>query len=117
MTLPTPPVRLILHAGFPHAGRMHSTLPCQSDAELRLAHAARELARISDRLHDAAATARSLSAQTDWKARAATEFHQRSERWAEDIARLATLAETARWSASRARDRAAAVAAAQAGCW
>lgn len=95
---------------------MFSASPCQSEAELRLAVVARELARVSDRLADAAAAARSLSAATDWQARAAVVFHERADAWAREVSGLVCLAETARESAARARDRAALRAAWQTGC-
>jgi hypothetical protein len=94
---------------------MHTLLPHRSDAEAQLAHAARELGRICDRLHETTSTARSLSSQTDWQARAATEFHEMAQRWAEQVARLASYAEDARAAAARARDRAAAETAFQTG--
>ena len=65
---------------------------------------ASELAAVSDRLVDAAALARALSAATDWQSSAATVFHARAEEWAGDVSGLVCLAETARLSALRARD-------------
>lgn len=65
---------------------------------------ARELAGISDRILDAGAVARSLSAATDWQSPAAEAFHARAEEWAREISGLVCLAETARLAAGRARD-------------
>lgn len=75
-----------------------------------LAIVARELAEISDRLTDAAAAARGLSALTDWRAKAATAFHEKADAWAREAAALVPLAETARLDADRARYRAAMIA-------
>ncbi|MFB8146279.1 hypothetical protein ACFC1W_06010 [Microbacterium sp. NPDC056003] len=67
---------------------------------------ARELGAVSDRLGDAAALARALAAATDWQSSAATVFHARAEEWAGEVSSLVCLAETARLSATRARDAA-----------
>lgn len=67
----------------------------------------RDLAAIIERLTDAAATARGLSAATDWQSAAATAFHVKAEAWAGAVSGLVCLAETARIDASHARDRAA----------
>lgn len=89
---------------------------CQTTRETELAHVARELARICDRLEEEAAVARSLSALTNWQSRAATEYRTRADAWAQAVTALGPLAESARWSVARARARAAAAAAFANGC-
>lgn len=81
----------------------HTTTGASDD----LAIVARELDRIIERLTDAAAVARGLSAATDWQAKAAVLFHETAARWAGEVSGLGCLAETARLDAARARDRAA----------
>lgn len=76
-------------------------------ASHQLAVVVRDLTVIIDRLTDAAATARGLSAATDWQSAAATVFHEKAEAWAGQVSGLVCLAETARIDASHARDRAA----------
>jgi hypothetical protein len=76
---------------------------------------ARELGYLSERIVDAAATARGLAAATDWRARAAEAFHVRAEGWAGEVSSLVCTVETARLEAVRARDAAAATRAA--GLW
>ena len=76
-------------------------------ASHQLAAVVRELATIIERLTDAAATARSLEAATDWQSAAATAFHDQAEAWAGEVSGLICLAETARIDAAHARDRAA----------
>ncbi len=84
-------------------GPMHDTMRAAAAAS-QLDIVARELAAVSDRLVDAAARARALSAATDWQASAATAFHARAEEWAGEISSLVCVAETARLTAVRARD-------------
>lgn len=79
-------------------------------ASRELAIVARELASLSDRLTDAATAARALSATTDWRAKAATAFHEKSEAWAGEVSSLGCLAETARLDAENAHHRAAMIA-------
>lgn len=79
-------------------------------ASHELAIVARELAELSDRLMDASTAARGLSATTDWRAKAATAFHERSSAWAGQVAGLGCLAETARIDAEHAQYRAAMIA-------
>ncbi|MBD3943766.1 hypothetical protein IF188_18900 [Microbacterium sp. NEAU-LLC] len=66
-----------------------------------------EVARLIERLEDAAAHARRLSGETQWQARAATAFHEQADAWAGEVSGLRCLAETVRLEAARARDRAA----------
>lgn len=68
---------------------------------------ARDLARLIDRITDAALIARGLADAVDWQAKAATAFHDRATRWAGDVSGLACLAETARHDLARAQERAA----------
>ena len=75
-------------------------------AAVQLSVAARELGRVSEGLLEAAATARSLSAATDWCARAAEAFHQQADEWAREVSALYDLADAARRTAERARDSA-----------
>ena len=84
---------------------MHDTMSAAAAAS-RLDIVARELAIVSDRLLDAAAHARALSAATDWRASAAEAFHTSAQAWAGEISGLVCLAETARLMAVRARDAA-----------
>ena len=81
--------------------------PAADAASHHLAQIARELARIIDRITDAAIVARGLADAVDWQAKAATAFHDRATLWAGDVSGLACLAETARYDVSRAQDRAA----------
>lgn len=84
------------------------TLPtADAAASHQLAIVTRELARLIDRLEDAAALARRLSGETDWQAKAATVFHERADAWAGAVSGLLGMAEAARHDAARARDRAA----------
>lgn len=76
-------------------------------ASHQLAFVVREMTAIIERLTDAAATARSLSAATDWQSSTATAFHEKAEAWAGAASGLVCLAEAARIDASHARDRAA----------
>lgn len=73
----------------------------------QLAIIVRDLARVIERLADAAATARGLAAATDWQSKAASAYHVKAETWAGDVSGLMCLAETARLDAVRARDLAA----------
>ena len=57
---------------------------------------ARELDTIVERIMDASARARGLSGATDWQSPAARAFHDRASTWAGDVARLVSVAETAR---------------------
>jgi len=83
------------------------TLPtADTAASHQLAIVARELARLIERLEDAAALARRLSGETDWQAKAATAFHERADAWAGTVSGLRCQAETVRLDAARARDRA-----------
>ena len=66
-----------------------------------------QLLRIIERIETAAATARTLSEATDWQAKSASAFHEKSTLWAGEVAGLACLAETAKLDAMHARDRAA----------
>ena len=68
---------------------------------------ARELARLIDRITDAAVVARGLADAVDWQAQAATAFRERTVQWAGDVSGLACLAETTRYDVARAQDRAA----------
>lgn len=95
---------------------MHTLLPCPDDAEVQLAHAVRELARTVEDLRLATSQAYTLAEQTDWKARAAVEFHVKATHWADDLARLIAAVEDARWCAARSRDRAVEAAALRNGC-
>ena len=76
-------------------------------ASHQLAAVVRDLTAIIERLTDAAATARCLSAATDWQSTAATAFHEKAEAWAGSVSGVICLAETARIDASHARERAA----------
>ena len=67
----------------------------------------RELTAIVERLGELTATARTLSGETDWQARAARVFHERADRWAGDVSSLQCVSETTRLEARQARDRAA----------
>lgn len=78
-----------------------------ASASHQLAIVARELDRLLERIEDAAALARLLSDQTDWRATAATAFHEKADAWAGAVSGLRCLAETAQLDAARARDRAA----------
>jgi hypothetical protein len=91
-----------------------TSLSAGDPASHQLAIVARELARVIDRLEDAAALARRLSGETDWRAKAATAFHDRADAWAGSVSGLQCLAETARYEAARAQDRAAFVESARA---
>jgi len=82
-------------------------LPAVDSAARRLAVIAHDLARLIDRMTDAALVARGLADAVDWQARAATAFHDRATAWAGDVSGLACLAETARCDIARAHDRAA----------
>ena len=77
---------------------------CAPPASPELDIVVRELAHVSDRLLEAARIARSLSAATDWQARAAVAFHARAEDWAADVSGLGCLAETVRITTIRARE-------------
>ncbi len=78
-----------------------------SSTHIELALVLRELAQIGELLHDAALVARSLSAQTEWRARSASVFRERATTWAGEVTGLECLLETARLSASRAAQQAA----------
>ncbi len=80
---------------------------CALDTVIRLDAVVAELTLLSDRMLEAAASARGLAGQTEWHARAALAFTDRADRWARDVSGLGCLAETARIAAMRARDRAA----------
>ncbi len=80
---------------------------CTSPSVNQLAIVSREFADVADRLAELAATARGLAALTDWRARAATVFHERAEEWAGDVSGLGRLAEEARFATERARERVA----------
>lgn len=82
-------------------------LPPTAAASIQLADVARELARLIDRIADAALVARGLADAVDWQAKAATAFHDRATMWAGDVSGLACLAESARYDVARAQDRAA----------
>lgn len=60
--------------------------------------------RIGRDLDDLAVQARTLSAATDWQARAAHEFHAAADTWAGTVAGLGSLADTARTDAQRAAE-------------
>ncbi len=84
------------------------TIPLPADAATQqLAIVVRELAQLIDRITDAALAARGLAEATDWRAKAATAFHDRAVTWAGDVSGLGCLAETLRYDADRAQDRAA----------
>lgn len=91
-----------------------TTYTGEDPASHQLAIVARELARLTERLEDAAALARRLAGGTDWQAKAATAFHERADAWAGAVSGLQALAEGARQDAARARDRAAFVESARA---
>ena len=93
----------------PHGDDRRVTLlqPTAEPASHQLAQAARDLARLIDRITDAAIVARGLADAVDWQAKAATAFHDRATRWAGDVSGLACLAETARYDLALAQDRAA----------
>lgn len=80
---------------------------CALDSVTRLDSVVAELTLLSNRMLEAAASARGLACQTEWHARAALAFTERADRWARDVAGLGCLAETARVAAIGARDRAA----------
>lgn len=82
------------------------TSSCAEIATPELDVVARELARVSGELLEAARLARSLAAATDWQARAAVAFHEKASRWAGDVSSLECLAETARISTVHAREAA-----------
>ncbi|WP_426322701.1 hypothetical protein [Microbacterium sp. E-13] len=83
-------------------------VPSAADsAAHQLAGIAHDLARLIDRITDAAARARGLADAVHWQAKAATAFHDRTTRWAGDVSGLRCVAETARLEVARARDRAA----------
>jgi hypothetical protein len=86
---------------------MPSNSPCVLDEVTDLDIVVRELTLLCDRLLEAASVAQVLAAQTEWRARAAVAFAERSDRWARDVSALGCLAETARVAAIRARERAA----------
>ena len=65
------------------------------------------LARLIDRITDAALMARGLADAVDWQAKAATAFHDRATAWAGDVSGLGCVAEGARHDVARARERAA----------
>ncbi|HKP07576.1 MAG TPA: hypothetical protein VJU58_10030 [Microbacterium sp.] len=81
--------------------------PAAHPTSHQLAQVARELARLIDRIADAALAARGLADAVDWQAKSATVFHDRATLWAGDVSGLACLAETARLDVTRAQDRAA----------
>lgn len=83
-----------------------SSSPEAAPAVSQLEIVARELAVLSERLADTASGARGLAASTQWRARAAEAFRLEATRWAGEVSGLVCLAETARLSASRARDAA-----------
>ena len=65
------------------------------------------LARLIDRITDAALMARGLADAADWQAKAARAFHDRATAWAGDVSGLGCVAEGARHDVARARERAA----------
>lgn len=73
----------------------------------RIDAVARELARLIERITDAAAVARGLADATDWQAEAARAFHERAAAWAGAVSGLTCAAESVRLDVVRARDRAA----------
>jgi hypothetical protein len=81
--------------------------PAADSAADQLAQIGRELARLIDRITEAATRARGLADAVDWQAKAATAFHDRATTWAGDVSGLACTAETARLEVAQARDRAA----------
>ena len=81
--------------------------PTADPASHQLALVARDLARLIDRITDAALVARGLADAVDWQAKAATAFHDRATLWAGDVSGLACFAETTRYDVARAHDRAA----------
>jgi hypothetical protein len=84
-----------------------SPSPCGLDGVADLDIVVRELSRLCDSLLESASLARGLATQTEWRSRAAVAFAERSDRWARDVSGLGCLAETARVTAIRARERAA----------
>lgn len=84
---------------------IHDTMSAAAAAS-QLDIVARELSMVNDRILEAASLARSLTAATDWRARAAEAFHTAAEEWAREVSGLVCLAETARLTAARARDAA-----------
>gem|GEM_PF-1744258 len=72
-----------------------------------LCDVARDLARLIDRITEAALAARGLAEAVDWQAEAATAFHDRAALWAGEVSGLGCLAETTRHDVVRAQDRAA----------
>ena len=83
-----------------------TTTACATPSAAELDIVVRGLAAVSDRLLDAAVTARALASATDWQARAAVAFHEKAEQWASEVSSLGCLAETVRASAARAREAA-----------
>ena len=81
--------------------------PPVDSASVQLAQSVRELARLVDRITDAALLARGLADAVHWQATAATAFHERATIWAGDVSGLACLAESARYDVVTAQDRAA----------
>ncbi|MFK4807579.1 hypothetical protein ACI3KX_17100 [Microbacterium sp. ZW CA_36] len=81
--------------------------PVADAASHQLAEVVRELARLLDRIADAALVARGLADAVDWQAKAATAFHDRATAWAGDVSGLTCLTETVRYDVARARERAA----------
>lgn len=79
------------------------TISCAPPLTPELDLAVAELERVCDLLLAFAGEARGLAAGTDWQARAATEFHDRADRWAGDVSSLGCLAESARHAAVSAR--------------
>lgn len=69
-----------------------------------LATAAFLLARASAHLDELTLAARALPAATDWRSRAAQEFHRRATDWAGRVSSLRCLAETTRLDAERMRE-------------
>lgn len=88
--------------------RRVTLLPPPADsASLQLAHALGQLARLIDRITDAALLARGLADAVRWQAKAAAAFHDRATGWAGDVSGLGCLAEGVRHDLARARERAA----------
>lgn len=85
---------------------MTFAFPPADSAAHQLSQIEREFSRLLTRITDAAHVARGLADAVDWQAKAASAFHERTTAWAGDVSGLSCLAETARYDAARARDRA-----------
>jgi len=81
--------------------------PPADSAAHQLSQIEREFSRLLTRITDAAHVARGLRLPVDRVGEAAGAFHERATAWAGDVSGLSCLAETARYDAARARDRAA----------